>query len=139
MLCYVICYMVCYMLCYMLCYVMSCHVMSCHVSYHIIYYIILYYINFGPYHNGTARPLLADGEYGLKIRSATAIIMSNQSRTAYKGRSSSLSIGRRTNNFSQSRRQLATERYNSVTRKDFYNTVVINNSVTRRYTHGLPV
>jgi hypothetical protein len=40
--------------------------------------IILYCINFGPYHNGTARPLPADREYGLKIWSVAAIILSNQ-------------------------------------------------------------
>ena len=50
-----------------------------------LHYITLHYINFGAYHKGTARPLLADGEYGLKIWSVAAIIMSNQPRTAYRG------------------------------------------------------
>jgi len=56
-----------------------------------------YYV--GLCHHATARPQVADGEYGLQICRVTANILNKQSRTADKGYSS-LSVGRGANNSS---------------------------------------
>jgi hypothetical protein len=53
-----------------------------------------------PYHHGTARPQVADGGDGLQIRSVAANILNKQPRTANKGFSSSLGVGREANNSS---------------------------------------
>jgi hypothetical protein len=51
-------------------------------------------------HHGTARPQVADGGDGLQIWRVAANILNKQSRTADKGWSSSLGVGRGTNNSS---------------------------------------
>jgi hypothetical protein len=45
-------------------------------------------------HHGMARPQVADGGDGLQIRRVSANILNKQSRTADRGWSSSLGIGR---------------------------------------------
>jgi hypothetical protein len=52
-----------------------------------------------PCHHGTARPQVADGD-GLQIWRVVANILNKQSRTADKGWSSSLGVGRGVNNSS---------------------------------------
>jgi hypothetical protein len=51
-----------------------------------------------PCHHGMARAQVADGGNGLQIWSVAANILNKQSRTADKGWSSSLSVGRGANN-----------------------------------------
>jgi hypothetical protein len=53
-----------------------------------------------PCHHGTARPQVADGGDGLQIWRVAANILNKQSRTADKGLSSSLGVGRGANNSS---------------------------------------
>jgi hypothetical protein len=53
-----------------------------------------------PYHHGMARPQVADGGDGLQIWRVAANILNKQSRTADKGWSSSLGVGRGANNSS---------------------------------------
>jgi hypothetical protein len=53
-----------------------------------------------PGHHGMARPQLADGGDGLQIWRVAANILNKQSRTADKGWSSSLGVGREANNSS---------------------------------------
>jgi len=48
--------------------------------------------------HGVARPRFVDGGDGLQIRTVDANILNKQSRTANKGWSSSLGVGRRANN-----------------------------------------
>jgi hypothetical protein len=47
-----------------------------------------------PCHHGMARPQIADGGDGLQIWRAAANILNKQSRTAERGWSSSLGVGR---------------------------------------------
>jgi hypothetical protein len=47
-----------------------------------------------PCHNGMARPQVADGGDGLQIWKVAAKMLNKQSRTADKGWSSSLGVGR---------------------------------------------
>jgi hypothetical protein len=54
----------------------------------------------GPCHHGMARPRVADGEDGLQIWRVDASILSKQLRTADKGWSSSLGVGRGANSSS---------------------------------------
>jgi hypothetical protein len=53
-----------------------------------------------PCHHGMARPQVADGGNGLQIWRVAANILNKQSRTAEKGWSSSLGVGRGANNSS---------------------------------------
>jgi hypothetical protein len=53
-----------------------------------------------PCHRGMARPQVADGGDGLQIWGVAANILNKQSRTADKGWSSSLGVGRGANNSS---------------------------------------
>jgi len=53
-----------------------------------------------PYHRGMARPQVADGGKGPQIWRVAASILNKQSRIADKGWSSSLGVGRGTNNLS---------------------------------------
>jgi hypothetical protein len=53
-----------------------------------------------PCHHGMARPQVADGGDSLQLWKVAANILNNQSRTADKGLSSSLGVGRGANNFS---------------------------------------
>ncbi|KAJ4449380.1 hypothetical protein ANN_00779, partial [Periplaneta americana] len=55
----------------------------------------------GPYHNGMARPQVADRGDGLQIWRVAVNILNKQSRTADEGWSSNLGVGRRANNPSQ--------------------------------------
>jgi hypothetical protein len=50
-----------------------------------------------PCHHGMARPQVADGEKGLQIWRVSANILNKQPRTADKGCSSSLGVGRGAN------------------------------------------
>jgi len=52
-----------------------------------------------PRHHGMARLRAPDGGDGLQIRRVAENILSKYSRTADKGQSSSLGIGRRANNY----------------------------------------
>jgi len=54
----------------------------------------------GPCHHGMARPRFADGGDGLWIQRVAANLLNKQSRTAYKGLSSTLGVGRRAVNAS---------------------------------------
>jgi hypothetical protein len=54
-----------------------------------------------PCHHGMARPQVADGGDGLQIWRVAANILTKQSRTADKGWSFSLGVGRGANNSSQ--------------------------------------
>jgi hypothetical protein len=56
------------------------------------------HVKWVPCHHGTARPQVADGGDGLQIWRVAANILNKQSRTADRGRSSSLGVGRRANN-----------------------------------------
>jgi hypothetical protein len=49
-------------------------------------------------HHGVGRPQVADGEGGLQIWSVAANILNKQSRTAERGWSSRLGVGRVANN-----------------------------------------
>jgi hypothetical protein len=60
---------------------------------------ILSHVKWVPCHHGMAHPQVADG-YGLQIWKVAANILNKQSRTADKGWSYSLGVGRRANNSS---------------------------------------
>jgi hypothetical protein len=53
-----------------------------------------------PYHHGMARPQVADGEDALQFWRTAANILNKQLRTADKGWSSSLGVGRGANDSS---------------------------------------
>jgi len=53
-----------------------------------------------PCHRGTERPRAADAECGVYIWTLAANMLNKQSRTADKGWSSNLGVGRGTNNSS---------------------------------------
>jgi hypothetical protein len=53
-----------------------------------------------PCHHGMARPQVADGGDGLQVWKVAANTLNKQSRTADKGWSSSLGVGRGANNSS---------------------------------------
>jgi hypothetical protein len=56
------------------------------------------HVKWVPCHHGVARPQVADGGDGLQIWRVAANILNKQSRTAYRGWSSSLGVGRGANN-----------------------------------------
>jgi hypothetical protein len=58
------------------------------------------HVRWVPCHHGMARPQVADGGNGLEMWRVAANIFNKQSRTADKGRSSSLGVGRGANNSS---------------------------------------
>jgi hypothetical protein len=58
------------------------------------------HVRWVPCHHGMARPQVADGGDALQFRRAAANILNKQSRTADKGWSSSLGVGRGANNSS---------------------------------------
>jgi hypothetical protein len=60
----------------------------------------VFHVRWVPCHHGMARPQVADGGDGLQIRRVAASILNKESRTADKGRSSSLEVGRGANNSS---------------------------------------
>jgi hypothetical protein len=60
--------------------------------------ILSLYVRWVPCHHGMARPQVADWGNGLQIWRVAASILNKQSRTADKGWSSSLGVGRGTNN-----------------------------------------
>jgi hypothetical protein len=67
----------------------------------IMYCILsLAHVRWVPCHHGMARPQVADGGNGLQIRRVAANILNKQSRTADKGWSSSVGVGRGANNSS---------------------------------------
>jgi hypothetical protein len=61
---------------------------------------LVHHVMWVPCHHGTARPHIADGEDGLQIWSVAANILNKQSRTADKGWSCSMEVGRRAINSS---------------------------------------
>jgi hypothetical protein len=64
-------------------------------------FLILYtHVRWVPCHHGMARPQVADGGDGLQFWRLAANILNKQSRTADKGWSSSLGVGRGANNSS---------------------------------------
>jgi hypothetical protein len=58
----------------------------------------IYHVKWVPCHHGTARPQVAAGGDGLQIWRVAANILNKQSRTADRGWSSSLGVGRGANN-----------------------------------------
>jgi hypothetical protein len=58
------------------------------------------HVGWVPCHHGMARPQVADGGNGLQIWRVAANILNKQSRTADKGWSSILGVGRAANNSS---------------------------------------
>jgi hypothetical protein len=58
------------------------------------------HVRWVPCHHGMARPLVADGENGFQTWRVAVNILNNQSRTADKGWTSSLGVGRGANNSS---------------------------------------
>jgi hypothetical protein len=61
---------------------------------------IMYHVRWVPCHHGMARPQVADGGNGLQLWRVAANILNKQSRTADKGWSSRLGVGRGANNSS---------------------------------------
>jgi hypothetical protein len=59
--------------------------------------IVLSHVRWVPCHHGMARPRVADGGDALQFWREAANILNKQSRTADKGWSSSLGVGRRAN------------------------------------------
>jgi hypothetical protein len=60
--------------------------------------IINFHVRWVPCHHSMARPQVADGRDSFQIRRVAANILNKQSRTADKGWSSSLGVGRGANN-----------------------------------------
>jgi hypothetical protein len=56
------------------------------------------HVKWVPCHHGMVRPQVADGGDGLQIWSVAANVLNKQSRTADRGWSSSLGVGRGANN-----------------------------------------
>jgi hypothetical protein len=65
-----------------------------------VVYMNVVHVRWVPCHHGMAHPQVADGGNGLQIWRVAAIILNKQSRTADKGWSSSLGVGRGANNSS---------------------------------------
>jgi hypothetical protein len=55
---------------------------------------LLFHVKWVPYHQGMARPQVANGKEGLQIRRVAVNIPNKQSRAADKGWSSNLGVGR---------------------------------------------
>jgi hypothetical protein len=58
------------------------------------------HVRWVPCHHGMARPQVADGRDALQVWREAADLLNKQSRTAEKGWSSSLGVGRGANNYS---------------------------------------